>query len=89
MAAQMRVDDIVTAFGAIDAPLDTAVATNGRSPYNATASGVTDEHDNILLETLQPPKRSRSLSELGTYVQRMTAIPQYDQSVQRPSFVES
>ena len=28
MAAQMRVDDIVTAFGATDAPLDTAVATN-------------------------------------------------------------
>ena len=43
MAAQIREDDVVTAFGVTDAPLDTAVATNGRSPYNATASGVTDE----------------------------------------------
>ena len=45
MAAQigLREDDVVTSFGVTDAPLDTAVATNGRSPYNATASGVTDE----------------------------------------------
>ena len=40
MAAQIREDDIVTAFGVTDGPFDTAVATNGRSPYNATASGV-------------------------------------------------
>ena len=34
---------MATAYGGTNAPLDTAVATSGRSPYNAIASGVTDE----------------------------------------------
>ena len=42
----MREDDIVTAFGATDAPYDTAVATNRRSPYNTTTFGVADGPQN-------------------------------------------
>ena len=42
MAAQMREDDIVTAFGVTDEPHDTTVVTNWRNPYNTTAFGVAD-----------------------------------------------
>ena len=43
MEVQLRREDMATAYGGTDAPLNTAVATSGRSPYTATASGVTDE----------------------------------------------
>ena len=46
MAAQMREDDIVTAFGLTDEPHDTTVVTNWRSPYNTTAFGVADAPQN-------------------------------------------
>ena len=39
---------MATAYGGTDAPLNTAVATSGRSPYTATASGVTDEQHHRL-----------------------------------------
>lgn len=39
---------MTTAYGGTDVPLDTAVATSGRSPYTAaTASGETDERHHL------------------------------------------
>ena len=43
MEVQFRSRDMASAYGGNDAPLYTAVATSGRSPYTATVSGVIDE----------------------------------------------
>ena len=41
MEVQTRSEDMATAYVGTDVPLDTAVATSGRIPYTATASGET------------------------------------------------
>lgn len=43
MEVRLGREDMATAYRGTDAPLNAAVATSGRSPYTATASGVTDE----------------------------------------------
>ena len=66
MVAQIREDDIVTAFGATDAPHATAVAKNGRSPYNATASGVTDEQEHTFgNDTTSPTNHAENTEREG------------------------
>ena len=47
MEVQTRTEDMATAYGGTDAPLDTVVATSGRSPYTATTSGEADERHHL------------------------------------------
>ena len=47
-------EDNVTAYGANDAPHYTAVATSGRRPYHATASGVTDKQ--LTIHNIKVPR---------------------------------
>ena len=47
MEVQTKSEDMATVYGGTDAPLDTAVATSGRSPYTTTASGENDERHHL------------------------------------------
>ena len=79
-------EDNVTAYGQNDAPQYTAVATSGRRPYYATASGVTDEQ--LTIHNIKAPRRQpftlgawnvRTTNDSGTSIrpERATAITVY------------